>query len=166
MDKNKIHKNSKDDWFTPLWLIKLLEKKYKLKFDYDPCGNEKSKVSQHIKNFDTITTNGLNTDWSKYNNIFVNPPFSNKKDWVDKIIKEWSMGGVNIFVLLPMSLETKSIQNLLNGGKLLIPNGRIAFEDGKNEPKTHNFASCIIFMEDINLLADRDKFEILDIKEK
>lgn len=53
---------SKDnEWYTPKYVVD-----YFGKFEYDPATTIKKAKEFEISNFDTIETDGLNSDWTKY----------------------------------------------------------------------------------------------------
>lgn len=69
----------KDEYFTPKKIVN-----YFGDFDYDPSTTPEKAKELQIKNFDTIETNGLLSDWSKYKKIWINPPFTNKYEFIKK----------------------------------------------------------------------------------
>ena len=81
--------NTKDEWLTPLELVKSLGH-----FDLDPCGSEGWDTGGYI-----MTSNGLETKWS--GRVWLNPPFSKKKDWLKKMSEH-----KNGIALVPNSTET------------------------------------------------------------
>lgn len=69
----------------------------------DPCAGKDTHVG--IVNFRFPETDGLEQPW--FGNVFVNPPFSKKSDFLQKTIDE--RDGTNvIYVLTPDSTDTKS----------------------------------------------------------
>lgn len=69
----------KDEYYTPKKIVK-----YFGDFDYDPSTTPEKAKELNIPNYDTIETNGLLSDWSKYKKIWINPPFTNKYDFIKK----------------------------------------------------------------------------------
>lgn len=53
-------------------------------FDYDPATTEEKSKELGIENFDTIETDGLKSDWTNYKNIWCNPPFTIKHEFLKK----------------------------------------------------------------------------------
>ncbi len=75
-----------DDWATPTWLYRELDKEFH--FNFDPCPLE--------PNFD-----GLQIDWK--GNIFVNPPYSQIEKWLKKAHEELRKGNAKTIVFLIFS---------------------------------------------------------------
>lgn len=76
-----------DDWFTPKWLYDQLKEEFQI--DYDPCPymNEEKL--------------GLLSDWGK--RVFVNPPYSNIDNWLNKAMLELDKGNSEIIIFLLFS---------------------------------------------------------------
>lgn len=141
MDKSKIYKNSKDEWYTPNNIIDYVNK-ISGGITLDPATTIANAKRMGIKKFYTKRTNGLNKDWSN-EVVWLNPPFSNKNDWINKARYEVDNNNAKVYLLLPMSMETKIWQDcLLNKSIIHIPNKRISFMGGTSSP----FGSCIIEM--------------------
>ena len=86
-----------DDVATPDDLYDSLNEEFN--FDYDPCPlHGKSK-------FD-----GLTVDWGKSN--YVNPPYSEIKEWLKKGIDEMKKGNKSVF-LIPLRLTTRYWERLV-----------------------------------------------------
>lgn len=121
---NKIHCKNKakiqtgvqlwsknDDVATPDDLYKSLNDEFQ--FDFDPCplngkpqsNNKSDKSDKSDKKFD-----GLTVDWGKSN--YVNPPYSEIKEWLTKAIKEMKKGNKSVF-LIPLRLSTKYWEELV-----------------------------------------------------
>ena len=105
----KIRKKIHDDWKTPEWLLKDIEKEFG-KF-FDPCPLK--------SNF-----NGLEIEWGGVN--YINPPY-NRKDkelFIRKAYEESKKGKVCI-MLLPVSTSTKIFH------EIIYPNAEIRFLKGR-----------------------------------
>ena len=115
--------------------------------DYDPATNKQKADEFHIKNYDTIETDGLTTDWSVFNRIWINPPFTLKKEFVRKAIETIDKNNAaEIFILVPIeTLTTNWFYDLNIDYDLWLPRGRIKFEDPrKPQAKSPAFGSVII----------------------
>lgn len=75
-----------DDIETPEWLYKVLDEKYH--FDFDPC------PINYNPNQDQ---SGLKSEWGQRN--FINPPFSQIKDWLVKGVEEAGKGKLCVFLI-------------------------------------------------------------------
>lgn len=129
MNKNKIYHNSKDEWYTPLSVIEYVKEQMG-HIDLDPATTARNAKLMEIPNFYTEETNGLDKPW--YGKVWLNPPFSNKKEWIRKARQEIDNGNCErIFILLPMAFETMLWQEQILGKAIIhIPNRRISFIDG------------------------------------
>lgn len=132
-----------DEWYTPAKLVN-----YFGQFDYDPATNDYKAREFNIPNYDTIETNGLLSDWSKYKRIWINPPFTLKKEFLIKAMETLEKKpDIEIFILLPINfLITKTFFERSKGGIIYLPNSRIQFESGNGRKATSSpaFGQVII----------------------
>lgn len=116
-DIKVFYSKKTDDWRTPSELyIAFMEKGY-----IDPCPY-KSVV------------NGLLYDF--YNvKIFINPPFSQIKDWIDWSIKQYK-NNCEVCLLIPARTDTKYFHRLLEYNPIIyFIKGRLHYNDSeKNAP--------------------------------
>ena len=126
--KAQLSSNS-DDWSTPKYLLNQIEKDFG-KIDYDPCP---LKSSSNMSLFD---------DW--IGNVFVNPPYSNVKEFLNKGLLELKKGNVKqlIFLIIPRT-STKYWRDYVMkyADKIYFIPYRIKFGNAKN---CAPFPSCII----------------------
>jgi len=120
MDKNTIRlfgSNKTDNWQTPKDLYKKLDKEFN--FNFDPCPLN-AKVD------------GLKIDWK--GNIFVNPPYSQIKTWLEKAHEELNKGNAeNIVFLTFANTDTKWFHDLvLDKAEIRFIKGRLKFNDSKD----------------------------------
>ncbi len=143
---NSSAKNSpQDGWYTPKWVIDNLEK-----VDYDPATTKWNANRLNIPNFDTIETNGLIQDWNSKSehNIWINPPFTLKKEFIAKAVETIKNGYKGfIYILVPDKSITNKYMSVLDEVEwgMIIPNGRINFitKDGE-QTKGAFFGSVIL----------------------
>lgn len=135
-----INKVKNDEYYTPNYVLD-----HFCNFEYDSCTTiERAKI-HNIKNYDTIESNGLLRDWTKYKRIWVNPPFTNKYDFLKKAIETYRVCKNIIFILLPINyLITKEFYSLDSAWTLYIPNKRINFETKNGETSNCSFGSVIL----------------------
>lgn len=99
-----------DERYTPDWVLDLVVSALG-GIDLDPCADPQRRVqaTQHF----TKTDNGLEQPWK--GRVFLNPPFSNSKDWIRHLSLYFASGAVTeAVVLLPvMALTNKSSRLLL-----------------------------------------------------
>lgn len=71
-------------------------------FDYDTATTTEKAIDLGIPNYDTIETNGLLSDWTKYRKIWINPPFTDKKSFLEKAVDTYLKTQPDIFFLAPI----------------------------------------------------------------
>ena len=145
MSKGAINFSSNDEYFTPKWLVDRFGK-----FDYDPATTKEKSDELGIKNYDTIETDGLKSDWTKYKRIWANPPFTLKNEFLQKAQEYFDETGGDVYLLLPIGyLTTKKFHEICGGARVYLPNGRIKFENsvggGERSPA---FGSIVIKLND------------------
>ena len=142
MSKGAIVTAKNDEWYTPKEIVA-----YFGKFDYDPATTEEKASDFGIRYFDTKETDGLIRDWTKFRKIWINPPFTRKKEFLEKAWNTYQRTGAVIYILLPVTyLTTKALFNVLGGALIYLPNGRINFEDIAGQKKKGGAVngSCIL----------------------
>ena len=98
-------------------------------FDYDPATTEYKAKEFNIKNYDTIETNGLNRDWTKFKRIWINPSFTNKKEFLTKAVETYNAVHNEIYFVLPIQyITTQQFHKIVTGAKFYLPTKRIKFE--------------------------------------
>ena len=142
MPKAGIQFSKKDEWFTPKEVVDFFGP-----FDYDPATTKEQAENLDILDYDTITSDGLKSDWSKYKRIWVNPPFTRKFEFLNKAIETVMWHECKIFFLMPAeTLTTKKFHEIVGGQPytLWIPDGRIKFEDGSDKTSIPAFGSVVL----------------------
>ena len=130
MSNGAIRFAENDEYYTPKEMVDLFGQ-----FDYDPATTQGKAEEFNIKNYDTVDTNSLAQDWTKYKKIWINPPFTLKSEFLEKAIKTYKEAKNDIYFLMPVSfLTTQKFHKLVGelGGVFYIPNGRLKFESGNN----------------------------------
>jgi len=70
-----------DERYTPTWIFKTLG----IEFDLDPCSPVSGVKDAPIKNYYTVNDDGLSKEW--FGNVWVNPPFSNPRPFMEKLVQ-------------------------------------------------------------------------------
>lgn len=124
----KVHFSSQtDNWKTPKRFYLELDKEFD--FDFDPCPFK--------ADFD-----GLRVGWGESN--FVNPPYSQIKDWVKKAHEE-SQGGKTVVMLIPSRTDTKWWHDyVMKAKEIRFIKGRLKFSGHKNSAP---FPSAIVIFQ-------------------
>ena len=130
-----------NEYYTPKWVVDLFGD-----FDYDPATVKEKAIEFGIKNYDTIESDGLTKDWKKYKRIWCNPPFTIKQDFLRKAQETYDECGNEIYMLFPIEfMTTKRFHDIVKGGTVYIPNGRINFESGLGKKGRSPAFGSVIF---------------------
>lgn len=80
MSKGAINFSSDNEYYTPKQIVKMFSEG----FEYDPATTKEKAADLDIPNYDTVETDGLKSDWTLYNSIWCNPPFTIKHEFLKK----------------------------------------------------------------------------------
>lgn len=128
-----------DEWATPQKLFDKLNQFYK--FTLDPCA---TKENAKCSKFYTKQDNGILQNWSG-EVAFVNPPYSEVADWVEKCYQENLQNGVTSVLLIPSRTDTKWFHKFCMKADLIqFVKGRVKFENGSSKPNSAPFPSMIV----------------------
>lgn len=84
MAKANVIFSKDNEYYTPKKTINFFDN-----FDYDPATTKEKAMEFGIKNYDTIETDGLKTNWNKYKKIWCNPPFTEKHKFLQKAVESY-----------------------------------------------------------------------------
>lgn len=101
-----LHGSKNDEYLTPPDLVKALGP-----FSLDPCaavGQE--DVWRTAKVMLTQKTDGLSVPWSRYGRVFLNPPYSNAKPFIERFVEHRR----GIALVSAKSTDSQWAQLLLN----------------------------------------------------
>ena len=93
MSKGAINFTSDNEYYTPVKLVN-----YFGSFDYDPATTIEKAKEFNLNNFDTVESDGLKSDWSKYNKIWINPPFTIKHLFLEKAVETFKHKPIYIYI--------------------------------------------------------------------
>ena len=111
----------RDEWRTPEWLYSLLDEEFH--FDLDPAATDANALSPYYFN---KSDNGLMVPW--WGNVFVNPPYSQMKAWVQKGYTEIVNGKCDVVVmLLAARTDTKAWWDYVRYAEVRFLQGRLKF---------------------------------------
>lgn len=130
-----------DEWETPPEFFEGVKSYFGL--DIDVCASE----SNHkLEKYYTIKENGLSKEWK--GKCWCNPPYSNQKPWIEKSIESVIKNDAEVFMLIPMSPETKYYNELVLDSNytfsIYLIKGRLSFLQDKKKIGSPRFASCLI----------------------
>jgi len=120
-----------NEWATPRSLYKKLDDEFD--FDFDPC-----PLWIGLADFD-----GLHSNWKDRN--FINPPYSEVKQWITKGYEESLKGKLCVFLVASRTDTTWFHDYVLPFAKeIRFIRGRLRFNDSDDPSKRAPFPSCII----------------------
>lgn len=155
MAKSNVAFTKDNEYYTPKWIVDMFGV-----FDYDPATVKEKADEFEIKNYDTIKTNGLTTDWTQYKRIWCNPPFTHKHTFLQKAQETYEECGNDIYMLFPIEfMTTKRFHDIAKGGTVYVPNGRINFESGLGKKGKSPAFGSVVFK-----IGGEPKIEYIDIK--
>ena len=112
-------------WLTPSFIVSLVKASLGGIIHLDPAtepGNPTGALSRF-----TVADDGLSKNWTKFTTIFINPPYSTLKPWIDKAI-EASHAGCEVILLLPVRTDAEYHQRLLcEATDFILIRGRLKF---------------------------------------
>ncbi len=120
-----------DIWTTPKEFYDKLNLEFN--FDFDPCPIDP-------------TFNGLEIEWGSSN--FVNPPYSNLKEWAKKSIIEWRKGKT-VVLLIPARTDTAAWHDyIMLSSDIRFIRGRLKFGGSKNPAP---FPSAVVVFKGVKI---------------
>jgi len=145
MTKSQVQFTKDNEYYTPKSFVEWFGM-----FDYDPATTKEKAAEFGVPHYDTIETDGLSKDWTPYRRIWINPPFTIKHKFLEKAYKTYLEVKNEIYILFPIEfITTARFHNVAFGGKLFIPNGRIAFESGLGKKSSSPaFGSVVLKIQD------------------
>ena len=161
MAKSQVQFTKDNEYYTPKTFVDFFAQKLPVKrFEYDPATTEDKAKDLGIPNFDDIKSDGLLQDWTLFDSIWINPPFTRKHEFLAKAWETYKKVKNDIYILFPIEFVTTArFHNSVGGGKLFIPNGRINFESGLGKKgKSPAFGSVVM------KIQDTWEIEMIDIK--
>ncbi len=99
-------------------------------FDLDPASG--AEDSPHATTTYTVNDDGLRQSW--FGNVWCNPPFSNKDDWLQKAVSEHTEGNTDlILMLLPVDTSTGWFhRHVTMCDALWFKQGRLSFDGDRD----------------------------------
>lgn len=108
MNTEVMFSSKSDEWSTPQDLYEQLDNEFH--FNLDPCAT----IENHKCNtFFTQNDNGLSKNWGGYR-AFVNPPYSQIKQWVKKCWEESTKPNTIVVMLIPARTDTRYFHEYIN----------------------------------------------------
>jgi len=136
-------KNKSDDFLTPPEIVEAMGE-----FDLDPCASSRQETSLAMRSYCYPTDDGLILPWA--GSVFVNPPFSELKKWVERFICH--RNGV---ILVPARVEVQWFGRLWKyADGIFFTEGTIKYlvPEGRTPPGFFGGAFCAIGNENVDRL--------------
>jgi site-specific DNA-methyltransferase (adenine-specific) len=131
-----LFSSNTDEWETPDILFDGMNDKFN--FTLDPCATPENAK---CKRFFTEEDDGLMQTWLG-EQVFVNPPFSNIKEWMYKCYMESRLDNKDKVMLIPVRSDTQYFSEYgAYSAELYFIKGRLKFSNAKN---TAPFPSVIV----------------------
>lgn len=129
---------SKDQWLTPLWLFDLLHQEFH--FDLDAAATDENTLCDK---WYTEEQNGLIQPW--FGSVWINPPYSQMRQWVEKAYREAELGNVEMAVLLVAArTDTRAWWDYIRKGEVRFLPGRLKFEHPNGAKHSAPFPSAVV----------------------
>ena len=115
MAKANVQFTKDNEYYTPKEFVARFGK-----FDYDPATTVEKANEFGVSSFDTIETDGLSKDWTKYKRIWINPPFTRKHEFMSKAWDTYTKAKNEIYILFPIEfMTTARFKNSVGGARYL-----------------------------------------------
>lgn len=88
-----------DEHYTPQKVIEAVLECFDNVIDLDPCSNSQHSPNVPAKNHYIVEDDGLTQPW-KAEKVYMNPPYSEVKVWLQKLIAEYDVGNVTEAIAL------------------------------------------------------------------
>lgn len=127
--------NSKDDWRTPPYLVKAIERYFGVWFTLDAAADHNNKICDAYLSGphrdDLGCWCGLCASWQSTSFAWCNPPYSMTKLFVDKAIVEGTSRNASC-LLVPAATDTQWwAKAYANADTTILLTGRVPFLDGE-----------------------------------
>ncbi len=121
MAKSQVQFTKDNEYYTPKEFVNFFAKKLGTKrFEYDPATTEQKAQDLGIPNFDDINSDGLLQDWTEFESIWINPPFTRKHEFLAKAWETYQKAKNDIYILFPIEFVTTArFHNAVGGASYL-----------------------------------------------
>jgi len=135
-----MYSKDSDEWATPVELYDWLNQTFQ--FTLDPCAtDENHKTSRYF----TIAGNGLSQSWAN-ERVFMNPPYSEVKLWMEKAYLSAQNGGASVVCLVAARTDTRWWQDwvLNKANEIQFLAGRVMFSRPGKGANAAPFPSAVV----------------------
>ena len=143
MNNEVLFSTKSDEWSTPQALFDKLNDFFH--FNLDPCATDEN---HKCEKYYTIETDGLSQNWEGHVS-FVNPPYSQCKEWIKKCSEEGRKPNTAVVCLVPSRTDVRWFHDYcVNKSSIIFLKGRLKFGDSKNSAP---FPSMICIFDNISV---------------
>lgn len=140
--------NNRDNWETPDWLVWYASLNFPNGngFSYDAACTTLNKKAKDGA-FHDLGMDGLKESW--YGDVWLNPPYSNKREWLKKALHETKSGNcTSVTMLLPCDTSTEFFSLCVETARsVILLNGRVRFKPPEGIKESSNrYASMLVFI--------------------
>lgn len=146
----RTDETSKDDWRTPLHVVDCVRAAFEGTIDLDPCADADPAnwiAERNLAGPKSDGGDGLLAAW--HGRVFVNPPYSTLRAWMDKLVDEWQRWPPTIteaIVLCPSRTETRAWKTITaHASAVCFIHRRLNFVGGEHSA---TFPSALIYLGD------------------
>jgi phage N-6-adenine-methyltransferase len=144
----KVQTSSKsDEHYTPKHIVQLALDFFG-EIDLDPASNSKDSPNVPAKEVFTSWDDGLTKSWGPApKKVWLNPPYSQNKQWATKVVSEYQEGHIKeILLLLPVRLGVGWFKTYMKLNPVILPiEGRLKFGNSKSSAP---FESMLLYVGD------------------
>ena len=131
--------SNKQNWRTPRWLVKAIEKELFWPFTIDAAADDENHL---FDEYYTSENSFLEQSILMGSQVWCNPPFNMKDEFIDKFINDNLRGAL----LLPSDTGSKWFQKAYEAcSYAILLTGRVSFLDENNKAISGNPAPSVIF---------------------
>lgn len=143
--RHDFHEETSDEFATPSWYWQLVADAVG-GFDLDPASGAEDEPRASTRF--TKEDDGLSQQW--FGKVWLNPPFSEKTEWLKKAHKEYHDGNAELVViLLPVDTSTQWFHGYAADADLLhFQKGRLKFSGGGSSNRNPNFGIMLVVFGD------------------
>lgn len=139
MSLEPLFSSGKDDWQTPDVVLEMVRRLGPIILDPATSPDNPTNAAHFL----TEKDNGLSRPWNYGGLIFVNPPYSQMKQWAWKIATEATIGADPLVALVPARTDTAWWATLMEARPTVaFWRGRLKF---KGAPSGAPFPSALLF---------------------
>ncbi len=138
--------SDRQDWETPMFFVKLIEKKMNQKFTLDACAYDHTAKAPR---WFTEEDDGLDQDWT--GTVWMNPPYGGAlPKWLEYAFNQSQIHNSKVVCLIPARTDTAWFHDIATLGHIIFLRGRIKFEQQGEKTGSPAFPSMLVIFDGHN----------------